>query len=133
MTTHPNRIYTPEEIAKAIKGLRLQSLPLTAAAADIIELLASKGSTQKSDGDVNSEFFDDGDLFWKQDDGEACFTSMDEFVQSEVDECDIENGDVLTVLRAKYLPTVKVRVLIGSDGSVDYEFVSPDQDREVSP
>ena len=57
------------------------------------------------------------DLFWELDEPENGCSNIDDLINN------YDEGDELEILRAKQLPSIKIKITIDEGGSFDYEVV----------
>jgi len=66
----------------------------------------------------------DADMFWNIDDAEMSYCSIAEFLDHEISNDTLEVGSVRTLMRAKKLPDIKIRITnLDDEYDIDYEIV----------
>jgi len=96
-------------------------------AADLAGELTALTHFAKSQGSASDDQveFDEGDLFWPDDDGEDCAESMFNLLESLHINGQIEPGQVVRVRRARNLPSVEVIITTFENGDFcDYKLAA---------
>jgi len=72
----------------------------------------------------------EADMFWNIDDAEMSYCSIGEFLDHEISNDNLEVGSVRTLLRAKKLPDIKIKITnIDDEYDIDYEIVDESMEK----